>query len=59
MILNIKSDLDYELGGESSVLLQVEAAPLPEQTILSAHIDVQTPTYFGRVSGEDGVAQGA
>ena len=57
MILNIKSDLDYELGGESSVLLQVEAAPLTEQAVLSAHIDVKTANYFGRVSAEDGVGE--
>ena len=57
MILNIESDLDYGLAGPSSVLLQLEAAPLADQTIHAAHIDVRSPDHFTRVPGEEGIGE--
>ena len=55
MILNIRTQLDYQLHGPSSVLLQLEAALLADQNILEANIDVQAAKHFARVSGEDGI----
>lgn len=49
MKLSIHVTLDYQLPHPSDVLLQLEAAMIPEQTILQAHIDVTPCEHFARV----------
>lgn len=53
MKLSIAAMLDYDFPLMTDVLLQVEAAAIPEQLIESAHIDVLGCEYFARVSGHD------
>ena len=57
MILNIKVHLDYELTGPSSILLHIEAANQPDQTVQSANINAQYPYHFTRVTGDEGVGE--
>ena len=40
MKLNIHAQLDYQLEHPTDVLLQLEAAAIPEQRIEAAHIDI-------------------
>ena len=53
MKLAIKTDLEYYLPSLTDVLLQIEAAALPEQVIQSAHIDVTQGEHFARMPGHD------
>lgn len=55
MNLHIQSHLDYFFAAPTDVLLQLEAAATPEQTILSAHIDVAPCARFTRIAGQDGI----
>jgi transglutaminase-like putative cysteine protease len=55
MKLKIKSELDYNLPGCTDVLLQLEAAVIPEQTVLHAHIDLPKTEHFARVPGHDSI----
>ncbi|MGB7406549.1 MAG: transglutaminase family protein, partial [Pacificimonas sp.] len=57
MKLNIDVHLDYALDSTSDILLQIEAAPLSDQELLSAHIDVPGKGHFARVPGEDGIGE--
>lgn len=53
MKLAITTELDYNLPVPTDVLLQVEAAAIPEQIIEQAHIDVPPGEHFARVPGHD------
>lgn len=53
MKLKIQSHLDYHFAEPTDVLLQVEAAAIPEQRILTAHIDVSPCAHFARVAAHD------
>ncbi|PEQ13558.1 transglutaminase [Novosphingobium sp. PC22D] len=53
MKLSIRSELDYVLPERCDVLLQVEAAIIPEQKVVSAHIDLPGTEHFARVPGHD------
>ncbi|MGB3722549.1 MAG: transglutaminase family protein, partial [Pacificimonas sp.] len=53
MKLNIKAHLDYTLDGPSDILLQLEAAPLADQNLISAHIHVPGDGHFARIPGEE------
>lgn len=55
MKLKITSELDYNLPECTDVLLQVEAAVIPEQTVLHAHIDLPQTEHFARVPGHDSI----
>lgn len=55
MILSISARLDYALEQPTDVLLQLEAAALPQQELLEAHIGLSTTEHFARVPAEDGV----
>ncbi len=57
MIVDIAVRLDYALEGTSSLLLQIEAAALPDQRILDANISVREPSYFARVPAEEGLGE--
>lgn len=53
MKLAIKAELDYDIPQEADLLLQLEAAMIPEQTVLKAHIELPPTQHFARVPGHD------
>lgn len=57
MILDIQALLNYEVEGLATVLLQIEAAALPDQRILEARTEVREMESLTRVPAEDGVGE--
>lgn len=57
MRLKIQSSLDYQLPSPLSLLLQMEAAHLPEQCVESAHLDLSDCDHFARVPAHDGIGE--
>lgn len=57
MILTIESHLDYWLAGESSAILQIEAAQDAEQKLVSSHLDLSPYSHLGRVPAEDNLGE--
>lgn len=55
MKLSISVELDYDIPDAADVLLQVEAAIIPEQRILQAHIALSPTDHFARMPGHDTV----
>lgn len=55
MTLSIHTRLDYDFAEPTDVLLQLEAAILPEQTVASPRIALTPVEHFARVSGHDGI----
>lgn len=53
MKLAIKATLDYDFPDPSDVLLQLEAAIIPEQTVEAAHIAISPTEHFARLPGHD------
>ena len=53
MRLSIAARLDYFFPAPTDVLLQVEAAAIPEQTIEKAHLSVHDCINFARVPAQD------
>jgi transglutaminase-like putative cysteine protease len=53
MKLAIEATLDYDFPSPADVLLQVEAALLPEQTVTDAWIDISPVEHFARMPGHD------
>ena len=53
MKLSIQAHLDYYFEQPTDVLLQLEAAAIPEQVIEHAHIDVSPCQHFARVAAHD------
>ena len=57
MKLNIQAYLDYSFEEPTDILLQLEAAAIPEQTIDSAHIELSPVDHFARVAAQDGIGE--
>lgn len=57
MRLSIAVELDYALERPADVLLQVEAAALPDQRIISEALTIWSDTPIRAVPGEDGIGQ--
>ncbi|NIJ20272.1 hypothetical protein FHS95_001964 [Sphingomonas naasensis] len=57
MSLAIQASLDYWFEQPTDVLLQLEAAAIPEQVIESAHIDITPTEHFARVASQDMVGE--
>ncbi|RYE02890.1 MAG: transglutaminase family protein [Sphingomonadales bacterium] len=57
MKLSIRTQLDYHFAEPTDVLLQVEAAAIPEQRLESAHIDVSPCDHFARVAAHDTIGE--
>lgn len=57
MKLSIRSHLDYRFAQPTDVLLQVEAAAIPEQWIESANIQVLPCDHFARVAAHDQIGE--
>ena len=57
MKLEISASLNYRLGESVDLMLQIEAAALPDQHILRAALDVGSPDHFARQSAQDGIGE--
>ena len=57
MKLAITAQLDYNFYHPTDVLLQLEAAAIPEQLIEHAHINVLGSHYFARVAAHDMIGE--
>ena len=57
MKISIVARLDYSFAVPTDVLLQIEAAALPEQRIEHAHIDVSSCQHFARVPALDMIGE--
>lgn len=57
MSIEIHATLDYELPAPADLLLQVEAAAIPEQRIEAAHIALSPTEHFARVPGHDTIGE--
>jgi len=55
MKLAITAELDYDFPSPTDVLLQLEAAIIPEQRVLKAHIDLPPAEHFARIPGHDAI----
>lgn len=55
MILNIDVHLEYQLSRPTDLLLQIEAAHLPDQPVQNAQIDFSDVSDFARVAADEGV----
>jgi transglutaminase-like putative cysteine protease len=53
MKLQITATLDYDIPQPADLLLQVEAAIIPEQFIVEAHIALPPTEHFARLAGHD------
>ncbi|HEX8420290.1 MAG TPA: transglutaminase family protein [Sphingomonas sp.] len=57
MRLSIEVDLEYHFAEASDVLLQIEAAVMPDQRVLSESLSVFSNSPIRAVIGEDGIGQ--
>jgi transglutaminase-like putative cysteine protease len=57
MIVTIEVRLDYRIEGVANVLLQIEAASLPDQRIIETETKVQHPQHFARIPAEENVGE--
>lgn len=57
MEIDINVHLNYELAGPTDLLLQIEAADLPDQKLLSSKLDISDTGHFARVPAEDGLGE--
>lgn len=57
MKLAIQAHLDYSFAQPTDVLLQLEAAAIPEQTIESARLDLSKVEHFARVPAQDAIGE--
>lgn len=55
MTLTIHTTLEYQFAEPSDVLLQLEAAMIPEQVVSAAHIEISPVEHFARVEGQDAI----
>lgn len=55
MMLSIHTTLEYDFAEPSDVLLQLEAAMIPEQLVSAAHIAISPVEHFARVEGQDAI----
>ena len=57
VILNIDVHLTYELSAPTDLLLQIEAADLPDQRVLDARIDFSEVAHMARVAADEGLGE--
>ena len=55
--LSIRTQLEYEFDQATDILLQVEAAIIPEQRVEQAHIALSPTEHFARVPGHDHIGE--
>ncbi|MCA1196384.1 transglutaminase family protein [Sphingomonas sp. R647] len=57
MSLSIRAQLDYWFELPTDVLLQFEAAAIPEQVVEATHLDITATEHFARVVSHDGIGE--
>jgi transglutaminase-like putative cysteine protease len=57
MRLSIQASLDYSFAHPTDILLQVEAAAIPEQFIQSANLNLSEVDHFARVPAHDTIGE--
>jgi transglutaminase-like putative cysteine protease len=57
MILTIDVNLHYQMLEPTDLLLQIEAADLPDQRVLSTNIELSPSAHFSRVAAENDVGE--
>ncbi len=57
MLIAIDTLLDYHIPEPHDVLLQIEAAAMTDQRILSSRLTVTSPERLGAVAGEEAIGQ--
>lgn len=57
MRIAIHARLDYQFEHPTDILLQLEAAAIPEQTIEFAHLDLPETQHFARVPAQDAIGE--
>lgn len=57
MQLSIRTELDCHFPDPCDMLLQIEAAIIPEQTVLDAYLDLPIVDHFARVAGHDAIGE--
>jgi len=57
MTLHIHVSLDYELAGPTDLILQIEAAHLPEQSVSNATLTLSPCDHFARVAAQDDIGE--
>lgn len=57
MQLDISVRLAFDLPAETDFLLQIEAAPLPEQEVVRTWIGLSPTIHFARIAGQDGIGE--
>lgn len=57
MTLSISCELTYAFAGPTDILMQIEAAVLPEQRIVKAGLGLSPVDHFSRVPGHDEVGE--
>ncbi|UZK65255.1 transglutaminase-like domain-containing protein [Sphingomonas sp. M1-B02] len=57
MRLSIHAQLDYSFANPTDILLQLEAAAIPEQTIEESHLDISDCAHFARVAAQDMIGE--
>jgi transglutaminase-like putative cysteine protease len=57
MIVSIRADLDYAVEGAAPVLMQIEAADLPDQHVVKSRLDIEDALDFVRVVADEGVGE--
>jgi len=55
MRLNIDVSLEYHMPRPTDLLLQIEAADMPDQSVADADIDISETEHFARIAAEDGI----
>ncbi|MGO4854506.1 transglutaminase-like domain-containing protein [Phaeovulum sp. W22_SRMD_FR3] len=57
MLIEITTHLDYGFDGPTDCLVQMEAAHLPEQQVLTAQLLTNAPEQFHRIAPEEGIGE--
>lgn len=57
MQLSINARLEYQYDELTDIMMQIELADIPEQTIVSSHIDLSAHENFARVAGEANIGE--
>lgn len=57
MKLSISASIDYQFDAPTDILLQIEAAHIPEQPVEGARIDLPSTEHFARVPAQDGIGE--
>lgn len=57
MLFDLSAHLVYQLERPTDLLLQIEAAHLPDQTILHGELNTSPTSHFARMTAENGVGE--